>query len=96
MQVRSDKLDMTKAKFSPSRYFDTPWQVVAHEQLTHRDKIEILTQWELDAKRGDVATDEGMPGGSDTLLPDIDRALKLLNNRSRACNRARLTARSLP
>jgi hypothetical protein len=34
-----------------------------------------------DAKRGDVATDEGMPGGSDTLLPDIDRALKLLNNR---------------
>ena len=29
----------------------------------------------------DVATDEGMPGGSDTLLPDIDRALKLLNNR---------------
>ena len=81
MQVRSDKLDLTKAKFSPSRYFDTPWQVVAHEQLTHGDKIEILTQWELDAKRGDVATDEGMPGGSDTLLPDIDRALKLLNNR---------------
>ena len=43
MQVRSDKLDLTKAKFSPSRYFDTPWQVVAHEQLTHGDKIEILT-----------------------------------------------------
>ena len=82
MQVRSDKLDLTKAKFSPSRYFDTPWQVVAHEQLTHGDKdCEFATQWELDAKRGDVATDEGMPGGSDTLLPDIDRALKLLNNR---------------
>ena len=47
MQVRSDKLDLTKAKFSPSRYFDTPWQVVAHEQLTHGDKIEILTQWEF-------------------------------------------------
>ena len=49
MQVRSDKLDLTKAKFSPSRYFDTPWQVVAHEQLTHGDKIEILTQWESSA-----------------------------------------------
>ena len=50
-------------------------------QLTHGDKIEILTQWETDAKRGDLATDEGMPGGCDTLLPDIERALKLLNNR---------------
>ena len=35
----------------------------------------------MDAKRGDLATDEGMPGGSDTLLPDIERALKLLSNR---------------
>ena len=82
MQVKSDKL-MTKAKFSPSWYFDMPWQVVTDEQLTHGDKIEILTQWEMDAKRGDLATDEGMPGGSDTLLPDTPSCFQRSGYRNR-------------
>jgi hypothetical protein len=53
-----------------------PEDVVADPALTRERKIEILQHWAYDAAEGEVATEEGMPGGETTLLRRILLALE--------------------
>ena len=59
----------------PTSVFATPEEVAAHAGLTREQKIEILGLWEYDVAEGEVATEEGMPGGNGDLLQRILLAL---------------------
>ena len=50
------------ARANPAKVFDAPVEVVQSEDLTKKEKKEVLDQWEADAKALQTATDEGMSG----------------------------------
>lgn len=72
------KIELDAAKSDPSQYFDSPDDVVRDPQLTTALKIEILRQWETDARLMSVAEEENMPGAQATPLDSILKAIELL------------------
>lgn len=52
MSGTSSVFDFDAAGKDPNRYFDSPDEVVAAMGPSDREKIEILRQWELDARPG--------------------------------------------
>ena len=54
-----------KARISnPSRYFETPSQVLSDVKLGHADKVKILKSMAVDADQRLEATSEGMAGSN--------------------------------
>nr|NIQ12631.1 hypothetical protein [Gammaproteobacteria bacterium] len=47
--------------------------------LTRDQKFKILERWEYDARELEVAEEENLGGGSPSLLPEILKALRILN-----------------
>jgi hypothetical protein len=70
--------EIEAAMASPASVFATPEEVLARDELTPAQKIEILQRWQNDAVQVDVAVDEGMPGDDDPLLRRIMLALGTL------------------
>lgn len=68
-------IDYETALADPARVFGTPEQLVAHPALSKTQKIELLRRWEYDAAETDVAREEGMPGGPESLLHRVLNAL---------------------
>lgn len=62
------------ARTSPTAVFDAPEDVVRSDDLTKREKVEVLDQWEADAKALQTATDEGMSGGKRPRLDEVKAA----------------------
>jgi hypothetical protein len=62
------------ARTSPTAVFDAPDDVVQSGHLTKKEKVEVLDQWEADAKALETATDEGMSGGKRPRLDDVKAA----------------------
>jgi hypothetical protein len=64
----------------PAAGAGTPQQLVAREDLSRAQKIEILQQWELDLRERMVADDENMPSAEpDSItLDDVLQALDAL------------------
>jgi hypothetical protein len=60
--------------------FSTP-EELAQACLSSEAKIEMLRQWEYDARLAEVATDENMPDGGEDLLARILAALHSLGYR---------------
>ncbi len=58
-------IDVTQAKANPSKIFEHPTDVLTHPELTRETKIDILRQWESDARLLSVAEDENMRGGGE-------------------------------
>ena len=50
--------DMKKAMLDPTCVFKEPQEVVVASDLTKRQKIEILSRWEYDARMLEVAEEE--------------------------------------
>jgi hypothetical protein len=73
-----------EAKISPTTVFDEPNDVVVDDDLTKKEKIAVLKQWEADAKALQRATDEGMSGGSRPGLEEVKRAQTELESRKPA------------
>jgi hypothetical protein len=73
--MTSQPVNLEQALRDPAAVFATPEEVAAHPALTREQKIEILRLWEYDAAEAEVATEEGMPGGDDSLLRGILLAL---------------------
>jgi hypothetical protein len=71
-------LDIERAMVEPASVFATPEEVLAHEELTREQKIEILWRWEYDAAELAVAVEEGMPGEENGLLRRVMLALGTL------------------
>ena len=51
-------IDVTKAMLDPTMVFKEPEDVVASNELTRAQKIEILRRWEYDARQLEVAEEE--------------------------------------
>jgi hypothetical protein len=72
-------MDFEKAKLNPAAVFKSPQEVVSSQELSREQKIEILRQWEQDARLMEVAEEESMPGPQPKLLQPIRDALHALN-----------------
>lgn len=64
---------------SPESIFDHPSEVASAIELTKQQKLEILHQWETDARALQRATDENMQGGKLPPLDAIHKALSTLD-----------------
>lgn len=64
-----------------SKVFDTPMTVVDAKDLSREEKIKILKNWELDARRLISSGDENMideRGPPHSRLPEVQEALRAL------------------
>ena len=59
---------------NPIGNFASPADVVKDESLTTKQKHDALTEWERDAVRLSVATEEGMSGGEPSRLDEVKNA----------------------
>ena len=59
------------ARASPTTVFESPEDVVASDDLTRKELVEVLDQWEADAEALQTATDEGMSGGKRPRLDEV-------------------------
>lgn len=75
---RSATVDMDQALLDPGSVFATPEELLAQDDLSQQQKIEILRRWEYDASEIAVAEEEGMPGENGDLLHRILLALNQL------------------
>lgn len=71
-------MDFEQAKLNPSSVFDSPAAVATSTALNRPQKIEILRQWEYDARELQVAAEENMGEGPGKLLDEVLAALHLL------------------
>ncbi|MGE0007982.1 MAG: hypothetical protein AB7S92_20670 [Parvibaculaceae bacterium] len=65
----------------PSRMFPNPMAVIEADGLSHEEKIKVLQNWELDARRLLESADENMTderGRERNQLPEIHKALRAL------------------
>ncbi len=62
----------------PGAVFRTPEEVLQRTDLSREQKIEILRQWEYDARELEVAEEENMVGDQPGLLAQIHQALHAL------------------
>ena len=70
-------IDVTKAMLDPTMVFKEPKDVVASNELTRNQKIEILRRWEYDARQLEVAEEEA---GMAVRRPDMfDRVVQALH-----------------
>ena len=51
-------IDVKKAMLAPTMVFEDPKDVVANDELTRDQKIEILRRWEYDARQLEIAEEE--------------------------------------
>ena len=72
-------MDLEKAKLNPAAVFKTPQEIVSSQELSRKQKLEILRRWEQDAMSMEVAEEEGMPGPQLKLLQPIRDALHALD-----------------
>ncbi len=73
-------IDLKKAMLDPARVFKEPQNVVACEELTRAQKIEILRRWEYDARQLEVAEEEaGMEVRRPEMFELILQALRRLD-----------------
>ena len=71
-------IDVEKALLDPGLVFKTPGEVVANNELTRAQKIEILRRWEYDVRELEVAEEEGMEGPEPVTLDAVLDALRTL------------------
>ncbi len=70
-------IDVTKAMLDPTMVFEEPKDVVASNELSRDQKIEILRRWEYDARQLEVAEEEA---GMVVLRPEMfDRVVQALH-----------------
>jgi hypothetical protein len=73
------KLDYDEALRDPAAHFADPAALVDSRELTAEQKIALLRQWEYEESEMAVATEEGMPGGENSILQAITAALAVLD-----------------
>ncbi len=72
-------IDLKKAMLDPTMVFEDPKEVVATDELTRDQKIEILHRWEYDAHQLEVAEEEaGMGVRRPEMLDHVLQALRTL------------------
>ena len=82
----SQILNVTAAKTNPSKFFDSPKEVLVHPGISRATKIEILRQWEVDARLMSVAEEENMGSGESSHLGAVVSALIALDDEQKRPN----------
>ncbi len=73
-------IDVTKAMLDPTMVFKEPKDVVASNELTRNQKIEILRRWKYDAQQLEVAEEEaGMAVRRPEMFDRVVQALHMLD-----------------
>ena len=72
-------LNIDKALLDPAGFFSHPEAVLNEHHLSKKEKIEILTRWEYDARELSVAEEENMVGGPPNMLAEVLATLNRLN-----------------
>jgi hypothetical protein len=75
-------INFNKALADPSAVFGSPFRILSCPDLSVEEKIEILKQWEYDARELEVAEEENMQGGGPDVLHEILLALEQLSPHS--------------
>lgn len=78
MAKRNRKDDLQAMLRDPAAVFRTPSDVLDRPGLTCDERLEILRQWERDARGLAVAEEEGMGGGEESLLSRVRLAIARL------------------
>jgi len=63
-----------KIKLNPSLHYRDPSDVARDPLLNDRERLDILTAWELDARALSLAADEGLAGGEPSRLQAVVNA----------------------
>ena len=70
-------INVKTAMLAPTMVFEDPMDVVANDELTRDQKIEILRRWEYDARQLEIAEEEA---GMAVRRPEMfDRVLQALH-----------------
>ena len=80
-QLASD-FDMDAVLQHPRSFFAEPKEVVAHPTLSREDKLAILREWELDARRLSASEGEGFCGGEESMLGRVEDAITLVRRQA--------------
>lgn len=76
-------LNVAEAKLNPSKFFTHPKDVLTHPGLSREAKLEILRQWEVDARLMAVAEEENMTAGESGHLGAIVSALLVIEDETK-------------
>jgi hypothetical protein len=71
-------IDIKKALADPGLVFKIPENVLQNSELSREQKIDILRQWELDARRLQVTDEESTTDGEPAQLGAVLEALRAL------------------
>lgn len=71
-------LDLAAALRDPGRHFAEPQDILEARGLDRATKLDLLDQWEHDARALAVAEEEGLGGGETTMLARIRHARRAL------------------
>lgn len=72
--------DKLKEKLKdPGSIYHSPFDVLRDDELDDNQRLEILRSWEQDQRELDVAEEEGMAGGENSILTEIFSAMSQLN-----------------
>ena len=82
MTQAASELNIEAALQHPRSYFAEPKDVVAHPTLSREDKLAILREWELDARRLSASEGEGFCGGEDSMLGRVEDAITLVQRQA--------------
>jgi hypothetical protein len=78
MNEPETKLDVKKALLDPAGTFAAPDDIVQRPDLPRGTKLQMLEQWEREARSLAVAEEEGMTGGEESMLGRVRRAIAAL------------------
>jgi hypothetical protein len=69
-------IDFEKALLDPGLVFKTPQELLANNELSREQKIEILRRWEYDVRHLQVAEEESMEGPQPVTSEAVQQALR--------------------
>jgi hypothetical protein len=75
MYAQNELFDLQKAMLDPAAVFGAPKAIVEDERLSRAQKLQLLKQWEHDARNLAVAEAEGMTGGEESMLGRVRLAI---------------------
>jgi hypothetical protein len=82
MTQAASELDIHAVLQHPRSFFAEPKDVLAHPRLSREDKLAILREWELDARRLSASESEGFCGGEESMLGRVEDAIVLVQQQA--------------
>ena len=79
--MKTQKIE--KAKVNPTKVFHTPKEVLSAD-IPDKAKIEILKNWEDEARQLQAAQDENMSGGEPSRIDEVRQAIDKLEKQRKA------------